>query len=106
MAKETTITAGIKKMAEAAGWWVMKIHGGPYQLSGVPDLLLIRRGEATFLEVKQPGKKPTEIQVRRMSEIVARAGALCHVVTSVDEAREVLGVAAPCGRCWSKVEKR
>ena len=68
----------------------MKIHGGPYQLSGVPDLLCIKRGVAVFLEVKQPGKQPTKIQRARMNEIEKKAGAVCAVVTSTVGAREAL----------------
>lgn len=64
----------------------MKVHGGPYQLSGVPDLLCIKAGRAMFLEVKQPGKHPTEIQRRRMNEIETVGGAACHVVTSKEQA--------------------
>lgn len=91
MPRESTITAAIKKAAEADGWWVMKIHGGPHQLAGVPDLLCIRNGLAVFLEVKQPGKKATALQVRRMAEITRKGGAPCDVVTSTCEAAAALG---------------
>jgi Holliday junction resolvase len=84
--KESAIVDAITRLAKKLGWWVMKIHGGPYQLAGVPDLLCIRRGTALFLEVKQPGKKPTAIQVRRMAEIESTGGAKCGVVTSKEEA--------------------
>lgn len=93
MPKESTITAAIKRRAEGLGWWVMKIHGGPMQLSGVPDLLCLQHGHAVFLEVKQPGKKPTPLQMRRMDEIKSKGGAPCHVVTSADEAHEALFLA-------------
>jgi hypothetical protein len=68
----------------------MKVHGGPYQLAGVPDLLCIKHGRAVFLEVKQPGKRPTPIQVRRMNEIETQGGASCHVVTSAEQATNCL----------------
>ena len=70
----------------------MKIHGGPYQLAGVPDLLCLRHGRALFLEVKQPGKQPTEIQRRRMNEIETVGGAMCHVVNSKEQADAYLRV--------------
>lgn len=91
---ESAIVKSIVKMAKAEGWWVMKIHGGPYQLAGVPDLLCINRGRAVFLEVKRPGEKPTAIQVQRMNEIQRVGGAACHVVTSKEEARACLRVDA------------
>jgi hypothetical protein len=68
----------------------MKIHGGPYQLSGVPDLLCLKNGHAMFLEVKQPGKHPTAIQRKRMNEIEREGGAVCHVVHSKEEAAACL----------------
>lgn len=68
----------------------MKIHGGPYQMSGVPDVLCVKRGVAVFLEVKRPGEKPTEIQKARMEEIRRVGGAECAVVTSKEEAMTAL----------------
>jgi hypothetical protein len=76
----------------------MKIHGGPYQLAGVPDLLCLKEGRAVFLEVKQPGKRATEIQARRMNEIETQGGAACHVVTSKEEADACLRTNAKGGR--------
>lgn len=90
MPRESSIVAAIVRVAKAEGWWVMKIHGGPYQMSGVPDLLCIKDGRAVWLEVKQPGKKPTEIQCRRMNEIERVGGSPCHVVTSREQALEIL----------------
>lgn len=90
MPRESAIVASIVKEARRRGWWVMKIHGGPFQLAGVPDLLLLRGGIAKFFEVKQPGKKPTPIQTQRMGEIEREAGVACHVVTSREEAEQFL----------------
>jgi len=86
MPRESSIVAAIVRLAKARGWWAMKIHGGPYQLAGVPDLLCLKGGRAVFLEVKQPGKKATPLQARRMNEIETQGGAMCHVVTSKEEA--------------------
>lgn len=97
MPRESAIVAAIVRVAKARGWWVMKIHGGPYQLAGVPDLLCLKGGRAMFLEVKQPGKKATEIQARRMNEIETQGGAVCHVVTSKEEADACLRTDATSG---------
>ena len=90
MPRESSIVAAIVRVAKSLGWWVMKVHGGPYQLAGVPDLLLLKNGTAVFMEVKQPGKQPTAIQRQRMAEIEREGGAACHVVTSKEQARELL----------------
>lgn len=60
------------------------------QTSGIPDLLCLKNGRAVFLEVKQPGKKPTRLQEHRMLEIRKVGGAVAEVVTSKEEAKEVL----------------
>ena len=86
--KESAIVAAIVKSGRQQGWWIMKIHGGPHQLSGVPDLLCLKDGRAMFLEVKRPGEVPTAIQRHRMNEIETKAGAPCHVVRSREEADE------------------
>jgi hypothetical protein len=68
------------------GYWVWKIAGGAYQRPGMPDLLLLKNGRALFFEVKRPGCAPTPLQKAVMSEIEAEGGALCHVVTSKEQA--------------------
>lgn len=90
MPLESSITKSIQKRAKERGWWVMKVAGGAFQRAGVPDLLLIKSGRAVFLEVKQPGKKPTPLQTQVMDEIRRVGGAVTACVTSRSEAEEIL----------------
>ena len=71
-------------VARSLGWYVIKIHGGPYQLSGLPDVLAIKRGRAVWAEFKRPGGEPTRIQELRIRELEA-AGCRCAVVRSATE---------------------
>jgi hypothetical protein len=87
---ESTITKSIQRLAKTRGWWCMKVAGGAFQRAGIPDLLLIKSGRAVFLEVKQPGKKPTPLQTQVMNEISQVGGACTACVTSRDEAEEIL----------------
>ncbi|NBP04254.1 MAG: VRR-NUC domain-containing protein [Proteobacteria bacterium] len=97
MALESSITKSIVTSAKARGWWTFKIHGGPMQTSGIPDLLCVKHGKAVFLEVKQPGKKPTELQTHRMHEIRSIGGGVAEVVTSRQDAERILDDADhPC----------
>jgi len=91
MPLESTITAAIKRAAEADGWWVMKIHGSQYQLAGVPDLLCLKEGRAAFIEVKQPGKQPSAIQWKRMEELACVGCVPCTVASDVETALYFLG---------------
>ena len=94
MPLESSIVNSIRKTI-APGWWSLKIHGGPYSTAGVPDLLCIRDGRAVFLEVKQPGKHPTQLQLAIMETIKKQAGAPCFVVRSAAEAVECLSRILP-----------
>lgn len=89
---ERDIVKVIVRSAKASGWWTMKIHGGPYQPAGIPDLLCVKDGKAVWLEVKQPGKKASAIQLQRIAEIREQSGAPCYVVTSREEADVCLRV--------------
>lgn len=93
MPLETSITKSIVQSARSHGWWTFKIAGGAFQRAGVPDLLCVKNGRAVFLEVKQPGKKPTPLQQQVMREIREQGGAVAEVVTSRDEAQKVLNAA-------------
>lgn len=84
MPKETTITNGITAAASSLGWLVKKDHGG-YGKSGWPDLFLFRDGKTVCIEVKQPGKKPTPLQVSTMNKLESK-GIPCFVCTSKGEA--------------------
>ena len=90
--QETTLQQNIAKAIKrrfGKRAWVMKVHGGPYQKAGVPDLLVIIDGRAYWLEVKMPGETPEPIQVAVMRELVD-VGCRVAVVTSVDSALSAL----------------
>jgi hypothetical protein len=79
--------------------WVLKAVGNPYQVSGVPDLLLCVEGRFFAFEVKarRPGESLGHARARATAQQVwqidriHRAGGIARVVTS---AEEVLGLIA------------
>lgn len=87
---EKTIVARIREVAESLGFVVIKMHGGPFMPTGIPDLLLIKHGRCCWIEVKRPGEEPTRIQQHRMREL-ARAGCSVAVARSANDARQFLG---------------
>lgn len=97
MSPEARIVSAVVRVAEADGWWCMKVHGGPMQKAGIPDLLLLKDGRALFFEAKQPGlgkkSEATPLQRRRMDEILAIGGVMSYVVHSAAEAAALLRVA-------------
>lgn len=85
---ETRIVESIRRQFEIDGWIVIKIHGGPFQVAGLPDLLLLRNGVACFVEVKTPTGKVTKLQQHWIERIRA-AGFRAGVATNAAEARSI-----------------
>jgi|SRR5690606_21911827 len=78
----------LKYLNSLDGCRARKIHGGPY-MSGWPDILAIKDGQAYFFEVKRPGGRPTKLQLYELGEWM-RVGAVVTVVTSVEEVKRVI----------------
>ena len=56
---------------------------------GASDIFAIRKGQFIAIEVKKPGKKPTEKQVEFLQEI-EDAGGIGFVATSIDDVKQKL----------------
>lgn len=97
---ETGLVHNIVRAIERAypDAWAFKVHGSPYQMTGVPDLVICVQGRFIGAEVKHP--KPGEsrehaigratpgqmFQLRR----IRAAGGAGAVVTNVEEALELV----------------
>lgn len=74
--------------------WLIKVHGGPYQEAGVPDLIGCVRGRMFAIEAKlrRPGESApaararTSPRQRVQIERLLAAGASAGVALSVEEA--------------------
>lgn len=90
---EARLTNKIKAaiQAEYPGSWAVKVHGGPYQTAGIPDLLVCIEGRLVGFEVKVPGREKT-LTPRQDATLKAlrRAGALASMITSVEQALTLL----------------
>lgn len=91
---ETKLQEKIRKhlQKEFGGIW-HKIHGGPYQKSGIGDIIGCCKGYYFNLEVKQDklGKKyePTELQQNQIDEVNNNGG--CGAcVKSIEQAEQVV----------------
>lgn len=69
--------------------WFLKSHGGPFQSSGQPDLILCQDRRMYGIEMKKPGGTLTARQASRLHAI-AQAGGVAAVVTSLEELVAVL----------------
>ncbi len=57
-----------KQMVTPLGWY-LKVWGGGYQKSGIPDLILCVNGVFIAVEVKSSRGKPSELQVKNVRMI-------------------------------------
>lgn len=60
-------------------------------MAGLPDILGVQRGTGRLIaiEVKRPGRKPTDIQQRMLQELTDH-GALAFVATSIEDVQQHL----------------
>jgi hypothetical protein len=77
----------LKKLRQAGYpiWWV-KLHGGPQQRRGLPDLLVIANGRHIFIELKAPGGKLSKLQQHTIAQINAAGGraVVCRTIEAVE----------------------
>jgi Holliday junction resolvase len=76
---ESKIQASIKARFERGGWMVVKLI--QTNCNGIPDLMCLKNGKTIFIEVKQPGREPTELQKYRHAELI-KQGFQVYVLTS------------------------
>ncbi len=89
--REISIVNAVIKHIESLGGRAVKNHGTAYGHPTV-DILGCLQGRMLQIEVKRPGKKATRRQLLCLRNW-ASAGAITGVVTSVDEARDLLMLA-------------
>jgi hypothetical protein len=88
---EKRIERAIRKELESMGYKTYKIHVGQYGPNGFPDLLIIKDGITSYLEVKALDEEPADIQWLRIKEL-RDAGCIAQPVWSVRDALNVLKI--------------
>lgn len=66
---ESVIQSSLIKKYESQGYMVVKLI--LTNKSGIPDLLLLKDGKASFVEVKREGQKPRPLQEYRIKELLS-----------------------------------
>jgi len=74
--------------ANYPGWW-RKIHGGPFQSRGIPDIIGCHRGRFISIEVKEPGNTASGLQKKNGNEI-RKAKGLWLVAYSVEDVKNMM----------------
>lgn len=89
MRLEKHVVEAIRKAIEKEypSSWLFKVHGGPFQVAGIPDIVGCINGRFVAIEVKFPGKENTLTQIQKtMIKKIHRAGAITFMTTSVEHA--------------------
>lgn len=76
----------LKKLTQA---FFFKVHGGPFQRVGIPDIVGCYHGRFVAIEVKRPGEQPTARQMATLVKLRA-AGAYVMVATDEEQVREFI----------------
>lgn len=87
--RESALVKKLMARLKAAGWWCVKIHGGPYQRAGLPDIWAVKAGRLLCIEAKRPGERATKLQEHTLAELSA-AGATTAVISSIDELDDLI----------------
>lgn len=82
---ETRLSEKVLNTLKSQGGWWFKVHGGPFQLAGVPDIIGCWQGLFVAIELKVPGGEPTKLQLL-VIEAIIKAGGRAGIATSVEEA--------------------
>lgn len=85
---ETLIVEKIMDRLSAEGGFWFKVHGGAFQLAGIPDILGCWKGQFVAIEVKTETGKPTKLQLYRIEQILA-AGGRAGIARNVEEALRI-----------------
>jgi len=88
---EKEITHSIRSLLKQFGIFHFKHFGGPMSQRGISDLLGCYQGRFLALEVKRPGNKPSDDQIRFIENVKA-SGGIAGVVYSIDDVVELLGL--------------
>jgi hypothetical protein len=88
LVSEASIRAAIVQLLNLYGYAIVK-HQTAHGQIGTPDVLGCVRGRMVAIEVKRPGRRPTDAQFGAMRRWQA-AGALVGWACSVEDARQLL----------------
>ena len=94
--EKTIVNSIIRALKDAGCRWVLKTHGGPFQASGIPDIICIAplTGRFVGIEVKRPDGygRLTELQASQIKRIES-AGGVAGVAFSAEDALRYLAAA-------------
>lgn len=93
---ESEIKKSIRRYLNMRGIFNWNQWQGTFSVKGVPDIIGILPGSGRILgiEVKRPGGKPSDLQIKFMEDI-NKSGGVAFVASSVEEVITKLQIKSP-----------
>lgn len=92
--RESKLSREIMRAIEARGGFCFKVHGGPWMMAGLPDIIACVKGSYYGLETKNPDGGQASLVQQHVHGKIKAAGGKAAVVRSVGEALQVCGLEA------------
>lgn len=89
MQPEYRIVQKMKKLIRSRGGWCVKIHGGPYQDAGTPDILACYKGRFIAVEVKT-SRGVTRPEQKASQQAITGSGGYALITHLIEEVADVL----------------
>ena len=64
--------------------WYFKVHGGAYQMAGIPDLLIVKKGTLYAVGLKSLKGKPTKLQLFHL-KLLQKVGSVTAVIDNYED---------------------
>lgn len=86
---ESRVVRKIREYIHARGGFTFKVHGSPFMMAGLPDVVCCYKGKFIGLEVKMPGNLATP-QQKNVGEKIKNAKGHWLVVYGVESVETLL----------------
>jgi Holliday junction resolvase len=82
--KESDILKQVRDYLRWHGWYIYRNHQSLGSHKGLSDLTAIRDGKTIWIEIKKPGGKPSDHQIKFAQEIESHGG-IYLIITRIED---------------------
>lgn len=86
---ESKLQKQIQNYLKDIGAYKFKVHGDIFTRAGIPDIIACYKGRFIGIEAKEPGNKPSELQLAHGRQI-KKAGGIFGVCYSLDDVKKLI----------------
>ena len=86
---ESKLQKQIQNYLKDIGAYCFKVHGEIFMRAGIPDIVCCYRGRFIGIEAKEPGNKPSELQLAHGRKI-KKSGGLFIVAYNLEDVKKLI----------------